>query len=74
MKPHRDCGLHLTATAGDKPGTLTYILTTVKGHVIKDDTNRVTQALQAVSYVLDDRRIWVLLPTGVQIILLAITL
>jgi hypothetical protein len=70
MKLHRDCGLHLTAAAEE--------INQERSHVYiqrgKDMQLSIIRAvsLQSASYALDDWKIGGLMPTGLEIILLAI--
>lgn len=70
MKLHRDCGLHLTAAAEEINRERSHVYlqrgTDMQLSIIR------AVSLQSASYVLDDWKIGVLLPTGLDIILLDI--
>jgi hypothetical protein len=68
MKPHRDCGLYLTAAAEEINRETSHVYlqrgTDMQLSIIRD------VSLQLASYALDDWEIGVLLPTGLEIVLL----
>ena len=69
-KLHRDCGLHLTAAAEEINRERSHVYlqrrTDMQLSIIR------AVSLQSASYALDDWKIGVLLPTGLDIILLDI--
>jgi hypothetical protein len=72
MKLHRDCGLYLTADAEEINRERSHVY--LQRGVVTDMQLSITGdvSLQSASYVLDDRKIGVLLPTGLEIVLLDI--
>lgn len=70
MKLHRDCGLHLTAAAEEINRERSHVYTQ-RGKDMQLSIIRAV-SLQPASYALDDWKIGALLPTGLEIILLAV--
>jgi hypothetical protein len=70
MKLHRDCGLYLTADAEEINQKWSHVYLQRGTDMLLSIIGDVS--LQSASYALDDREIGVLLPTGLEIVLLDI--